>query len=361
LPERYRVPPAAEQLEIAVLGRGMGESILCHIGDSKWVIIDSFRSSRGVPIASEYLQQLDGDHEVVAVVVSHWDDDHIHGMGALVEQWMPNQVWLPTILRDQELVAFAVEHDEAMAGVAPSGLKEFLHVMQVTKGQGIRRWGSQGHSIATTTPAVMTLLSPTHEFIDEALTVLGINHAPGEREVTSVRSNRTSIVLWVQMGGATALLGADLEATSAGWSTVVGAHDVSRPSAGVMKVPHHGSGDADDQRVWDIMVDSRAFNVATRYTRLKEPLPRPDDVKRLLDRTGGLFVVGELSKRLRTESTAYDLHLDAASTDGIRALGQVGVVRLRHGPEMEWRCETFGAVEVVVGCGVGSDTAPISG
>ncbi len=326
--------------------------MLCHVGASRWLVIDSFRSGSGLPIATEYLEQLVGEHEVVAVVITHWDDDHIHGMSSVVERWNPAEVWLPSVLSDKELIAFAVEHVDAMEGLAPSGLRDFVRVLRVTKGRKIRRWGSAGHAIATGTATTVRLLSPTHEFIDEALTILGINHAPGEREVASVDSNCTSIVLWVDSGDAVALLGADLEATENGWTSVVDAHDPACSLASVVKVPHHGSEDADESRVWERMCSERIFDVTTRYTRLKEPLPPGADVKRLVDRVGGLHVAGELPARLRRDASAFDLHLDAASKTGIRKLGKVGLFRLRHKPGAPWSFHTFGEVASYAGCSV---------
>ena len=350
----YSDPPASDELEISTFGRGLGECVLCHVGDGIWIAVDSFHSESGPPIATDYIEQLRGDHRIQAVVISHWDDDHIHGMTSVIEKWNPEQVWLPAVLSDNELVSFAVEHDEAMEGIAPSGLRDFVRVLRATKGRKVRRWGSAGHSIETETSTVIRLLSPTHDLIDEALTVLGINHAPGEREVTSVESNRTSIVLWIERGDAVALLGADLEATESGWTSVVDAHDPAGNRASLVKVPHHGSDDADDPRIWEVMCSRHTFNVTTRYTRLKNPRPRPTDVQRLLDRTGGLHVAGELPERLRLDASAFDLHLDAASETGIRELGQVGAVRLRRRPGASWSFEAFGFVESNVGCSVAS-------
>ena len=212
-------------------------------------------------------------------------------MSSVVERWTLTEVWLPCVLSDKELIAFAVEHDDAMEGLAPFGLRDFVCVLRVTEGRKIRRLGSAGHAIETGTSTTVRLLSPTHEFIDEALTVLGINHTPGEREVASVDPNCTSIVLWVDSGDRDRSSGADLEATENGWTSVVDAHDPGCSLASVVRVPHHGSEDADEPRTWERMCSDRTFDVTTRYTRLKEPLPRAADVKRLC-RQGGRAACG---------------------------------------------------------------------
>lgn len=327
-----------------MFGRGFGECVLCHVADGHWIAVDSFHGPSGKPMATEYLEQLGGDHSIQWVVITHWDDDHIHGMGKVVDRWSPGEIWLPAVLNDHELVAFAVEHDDAMTGVAPSGLRDFRNVMRLTKGRRVRRWGSAGHTMDTGGPTTVRLLAPTHDFIDKSLTVLGINHAAGDREVASIESNPTSIVLWITCGEARALLGADLEATEAGWTSVVDSHEASQGRAQTFKVPHHGSCDADEPRIWEeMLVDP--INVTTRFTKLTHPLPLGRDVQRIVSKSGNFHVAGEIPSRLQHGADAFDLHLDAASQTGIRSFGKLGVVRLRSRPKGEWAFESFGAVE----------------
>ena len=42
--------PAHDEIQIVVLGKGIGECVLIHLGDGEWVIVDSFKGSwRGSP------------------------------------------------------------------------------------------------------------------------------------------------------------------------------------------------------------------------------------------------------------------------------------------------------------------------
>jgi len=192
----------------------------------------------------------------------------------------------------------------------------------------------------------MRPLSPVHETVDEGFAALGAAMAPGFGEVTSVSSNRTSIVLWLSWGGRCALLGADLEAGPNGWTAVLdgGAPDDERAS--VIKVPHHGSFDADEPRIWSEFASECPVNAVTRYTRLVSPLPRREDVERLAARPGDLNIAGSLPERLQPAHSAFDLHLEVASGTGLRwAHGPVGVIRARSSSPEDWRVERFGAVE----------------
>jgi hypothetical protein len=254
---------------------------------------------------------------------------------------------MPVVLNAREVFRFAVEHVEAMKGHGPSGLRDFVQVLLATEGRRTRRWGIVGRAVETGTDVVARLLSPTDELVDQGLVALGIGMQPGFGEVTSPSSNETSIVLWVGDGTSSALLGADLERGSEGWTAVVDRGSPDGTRASLIKVPHHGSSDADEPRIWSELATDAPVNAVTRYTRLAEPLPRPDDVDRLTARSGPLHIAGEVPERLTPTSNEFDLHLQVASLTGVvAARGPVGQVRARALNSGTWETETFGVVEV---------------
>ena len=71
-------PPAADELEISFFGPSYGESVVLHVGDGQWLIVDSCLSpSTGEPQALEYLKAIRADFSRIrAVVATHWDNDH---------------------------------------------------------------------------------------------------------------------------------------------------------------------------------------------------------------------------------------------------------------------------------------------
>ena len=81
------VPPQCDQIEVSLFGPGYGECVLLHIGDGNWVIVDSCFDKHREPAALAYLRGLDSDpaESVRLIVATHWHDDHIRGMGELVE------------------------------------------------------------------------------------------------------------------------------------------------------------------------------------------------------------------------------------------------------------------------------------
>ena len=79
--------PEPDEIEVSLVGPGYGECALVHIGDEKWVIIDSCKDADDRPAALAYLSHLGVDpaESVCLIVTTHWHDDHIKGMADLVE------------------------------------------------------------------------------------------------------------------------------------------------------------------------------------------------------------------------------------------------------------------------------------
>src|SRR5690349_21443663 len=79
--------PAANELEISVMGPGFGECIVCHIGANEWFVIDSCVEPRQrQPAALHYFSAIGVDPAtaVKVVVATHWDQDHVRGLGELL-------------------------------------------------------------------------------------------------------------------------------------------------------------------------------------------------------------------------------------------------------------------------------------
>ena len=81
-------PPNDYEIELSLFGYGYGESILIHIGDKRWVIIDSCinpLTNRSLPL--EYLENIGVNprKNVKQIILTHWHDDHCRGISEIVE------------------------------------------------------------------------------------------------------------------------------------------------------------------------------------------------------------------------------------------------------------------------------------
>ncbi|MGB8860356.1 MAG: MBL fold metallo-hydrolase, partial [Ilumatobacteraceae bacterium] len=80
--------PGPDTIEITVLGRGYGESVVVHLGDDNWSIIDSFQGvGSEEPAPLRYLRSIGVDvaEQVSSVVLSHVHADHYFGIDRVVK------------------------------------------------------------------------------------------------------------------------------------------------------------------------------------------------------------------------------------------------------------------------------------
>jgi glyoxylase-like metal-dependent hydrolase (beta-lactamase superfamily II) len=83
--------PNSEILEVTVIGTGggYGESVVVHLGNGKWIVIDSCidpKSRISLPLL--YLNKIGVNvpRDVVIILCTHWHDDHLQGLFQLLER-----------------------------------------------------------------------------------------------------------------------------------------------------------------------------------------------------------------------------------------------------------------------------------
>lgn len=66
-------PPEDDEFEIILLGPGYGESIVLHVGNGVWVVVDSCLDRDGRPGALRYLEGigLEPAQSVALIVATH--------------------------------------------------------------------------------------------------------------------------------------------------------------------------------------------------------------------------------------------------------------------------------------------------
>ncbi len=80
-------PPNSDQIELTLFGPGFGECVAIHLGDNRWIVVDSCSDkTTGNPAVLDYFNTIGlSPQEVVKlIVISHWHDDHVRGLSKLV-------------------------------------------------------------------------------------------------------------------------------------------------------------------------------------------------------------------------------------------------------------------------------------
>jgi beta-lactamase superfamily II metal-dependent hydrolase len=348
------LPPNPAEFEVSLFGPGRGEAIAVHLGQQRWMLVDSCVDVNRQPASLTYLDSLGiSPDQVDLVVATHWHDDHIGGLGEVVRACEAAEFAYSGALSTEEFFALVGALSER-AQIRRSGVSEFADVVQTLQERKVtpklalegRLLWSRGGSDA---PGFVRALSPSDSSISlsqQALGELLPTPQTGKRAVLAPRPNHASVVLWVEIGGIPALLGADLEETinaGTGWPAVLDAFEPDSREASVFKVPHHGSGNGDQPRVWQELLEEEPFAVLTPFVRGAHRLPREVDSRRLLERSSKAFISAPPERRVRGRSPAVEATLAEFGLRPVAVDPEMGQVRLRRKyKEEDWRIELFG-------------------
>jgi hypothetical protein len=354
--------PSPLEVEVSLFGPGLGEAIAMHAGGGDWILVDSCLDDRGEPAALAYLRAIDVDPaRVTCLVATHWDDDRIAGLAETLEACGSAAFCCSGAVRTPEFLVLT-ETSGARGMMTRSGFSEFAGVIEVLKRrrvadqrfpapmlaiEGRPLWRRPG--IEGVPTAQLTALSPSDAGVVLAQRALAqLIPSPGEpkRRVRAPSPNRASVVQELSVGTIHMLLGADLERTAdptTGWIPILdGIHRPSQP-ASLFKVPHHGSDDADEPRVWQERLTVEPIAILTPFTQGNIALPKVEDRRRLIDRTRDVFITSTQPRRRRRHDSAVRRTLREIGVLVREADQPMGHVRLRtHSDVQAWTVDLFG-------------------
>lgn len=335
--------PGEDTVEVSLIGRGYGESVVVHIGWGDWLIVDSCSPARTnrSSYALAYLREIDVDPGRVRwIVASHWHDDHVRGFSDAVKTCSAANVYISEALLNQEFfaLAFAAEDIPGAITAGPTELRDTIQHLQATdrKPQLARadqrlfadeNSGTSREIWALSPSNAANLLSKQSFARDIALLEAG-------RAIPAPEANEASVALHITVGDLVMLLGADLERLDAhpdrGWDAVL--DSPGRPShlASLFKIAHHGADNGDHPRVWEELLEEQALGLLTPYTPGKRPRPDDADVERLRARTDRLFLAGPRTGPKRTPGdNAVERLRRSATRKSVISESPLGHVRAR--------------------------------
>jgi len=336
------IPPKANELEISIFGPGRGESVLIHLGNDEWCVVDScIARGRRQPAALEYLEALGTNAAGVKLVVAtHWHNDHINGLSTIVRQAPSAKFCCSMALKRDEfttLISSFSEGTEERSGVDElssilSQLRQTgrLAPMWAVENKRLLHWPDRPRAF----PISVTTLSPSDVSITLALReIAGLIPAEGkpQRRIVNRSPNHASVVLWLQAGAIRALLGADLEHSGRvgeGWMAIIASHQDSTPGV-IFKVPHHGSPNGDCPEVWEKLLAQNSLAVVTPFTGGRVRLPRDSDLERLSGRTTKLYCTAAGAGKPPSRDPSVERSLRTQLRDRRVVAGQPGHVRMR--------------------------------
>ena len=236
-------------LEFTSIDVGQGDSLLLVLPDGKKVLVDAgglpfwthSQLDIGEDVVSPYLWSRGISH-IDAIALTHAHADHMGGLGSVIGNFRPRELWLPVGIPDGEIRRLLVEANSA--GMA---------VLYRESGDSFDFGG-----------ATFRVLAPS------------ASGSSAETERTNEkRRNDESLVLRVTYGQTSALLEADAERAT---ERLVSSE---QPQADVLKVAHHGSASSTNAYLLESVHPK--FAVISVGTRNVYRHPRTEVLQRLQD------------------------------------------------------------------------------
>ena len=311
-----KTPPSIDEFEISIFGPGIGESVLLHVGDNEWIIVDScmYRITQSA-IALQYLKNLNVDvaTAVKLFIVTHWHDDHIRGASTVLKECKNARFVCSGALCSREFLELCFLGGHAL--MESSGIDEFNQILKIILSQregnrlksvGPDQWAIAGRKLnfskqGGTLNAEICSLSPSDAAMTLAFREIG-QMIPKEKTVQrraiSQKPNHVSVALWLIVERLNVLLGSDLENhqdNNLGWRAILLSQNRPENRALIIKVPHHGSSTSYCKEMWDEMIEPDPIALLTPFASGVNPLPSKRDIKNLKNHTEKIFCTGEPS------------------------------------------------------------------
>ena len=354
--------PAPDVPEVSVFGPGYGESIVVHVGNGEWIVVDScVEASTGLVAPIAYLDAIGADvgSAVRYVVATHWHDDHVRGLSDVVNRCRGAQFVSANVLTRKEFFQYVSRFTVGNASSSGSGATEFQRVHAILHGRPRnppqRKWASAERRLHRF-PAVgdllgcdMWSLSPSDEEYERFLAFIAFTiptpaGAPPRRRATPQGPNDVSVVIGLDWGVASTLLGSDLETfpgAARGWGAVVSSNGRPQGKCSYVKIPHHGAYSAHHEGMWSQMLLPNPTSVLTPFARGRG-LPSTHDRERIVGLTKRAYITANPRPR-STSQIVQDRSVEKMLTEAnirISQSAELGLVRARC-IDADWRIELF--------------------
>lgn len=293
------------------------------------------------------------------IVATHWDDDHIKGIGNIVESCPTARFVMSSAINDTKFTKVVVDSPLSQAiklgQTISTGITEFNKIFHYlfknNKSptyaiQNLPLWKSNYKN------AKVTALSPHASAFEKSIQSILSQVPSGNTPIGKIKAqkpNHTSIVLWVEIGDERILLGADLEEVEShkGWSLILEDKTSIEGKAKLYKVAHHGSPNGEHEGIWtDLLTDDPHCLIAP-WQLAGNFLPKVSDLERILQRTENLHLS---SDKPQPAIKSKEKHIRRAmeKIKAKNALNDFSMIRLRKKSNAtQWSCEYFGNAKLV--------------
>jgi hypothetical protein len=357
------IPPQENELEITIFGPGYGESIVLHIPQIGWGIIDSCvhkTKSQSIVLPLEYLLSITSPpHPPLAfVILTHPHQDHCLGLDRIlreypggtkrvcryagdgIREWQAYRTKKETPLKKymQGLgLAFEAIEEAANTGADFRTLGEMSIVFK--ENVILKDYDSTDIRMLALSPSAESIIKYT-EMLQKAIPEVGQRVLKMDDE----DHNLVSVALLLEFGEIQIILGSDVEteaSNNTGWHGIVSNRDCPSLWTSLVKVPHHGSENGHNDAAWgEFCKKGNPLSVVTPFRRGSVILPKNSDIDRIksVSHKVGLTNRIELDSNIKRYYSRKVTNC-IKNSQGIRSMKIIkepvhpGIIRVRYLPD----------------------------
>ncbi len=343
--------------EVTILGTGggYGESIVIHVGNNEWVIVDSCvapKSKENLPL--KYLSSLgiEVSEKVKLVICTHWHDDHIRGMSEIIMNCPAAKFCMANQLDMEKFLLFA--QVESAKGKFSSSTSEFNKCIELikTRKNNIIITASQDRKIFKNDSSSIYSLSPSDEIIKNFNIEISTRLNPTilNRKYIIDTPNEKSIVLLIQFTKHSILLGSDMEISDSpdkGWLCILDKSTIinSQPNPSFFKIPHHGSKNGYEPRIWKEVLEKNPLSAITPWNKNRK-LPSEEMIDKYKEHTDRIYSTASATSNKPKDRERSIAKAIKEFNPTLREVGyNLGIIRNRINYEKsdaEWHTDLFG-------------------
>ncbi len=305
--------PLPCEFELCIFGKGFGESMLIHIGNNDWIVVDSCLDKDDNPCGLNYLDKIGVEsNNIIHIIATHWDTDHIKGISKICEKAKNSFFVFSKAMQEPEFLRLIFGLSD-IPGATKSSTHEFNKILEIFN-ERISDNNSVEKFILASEFTIIHQDSITLEGIALERQILALSPSYAAqikslqsiaklipkkleplRNIRELRPNHTSIVLLLKIGDLCLLLGSDLEELGVnddGWSAIVNGRINFSNKAEVFKIPHHGSKNGHHEKVWDKFVAKNNISLVTPFHHGRTKIPSKDDLQRITHYSKKAYIAG---------------------------------------------------------------------
>lgn len=304
--------PNPNTIEVSLFGGGnaFGESLLIHLGNDYWVIVDSCTNPRTKkPLAYEYLKAIDTNpnDKIKLIVATHWHDDHIKGISEILQNSVAcEKVVISSALKSEEFLTLTKLSNDLR--YSRNGLQEFKKIFEIATQRNLRISITKQDTLIKREPSdeikfEIIALSPSDTSVIETIGHFATEYVKVAENPNFVFSkngqNHNSVVLLIKINDDAIILGADLEVLkdiNKGWKSVLLSESIKNTSSIIFKVPHHGSSTAYCKRLWHDFLSQNVYAILTPWKLGHRFLPNVANKETILSHTSSAFITSDIPK-----------------------------------------------------------------